>query len=55
VAVVVVDANDLDATVLGSTPGVDRELIAELFADNPLGQGLQQTPVAVLRDCGPTR
>ncbi len=53
VGVAVVDANDLSVEVLGHSDGVDPSLVAELFRDNPLGQGSQQTPVAVLRLVGP--
>lgn len=49
---VVVDANDLSADVLGWSDGVDPALVQDLFADNPLGQGHQQTPIAVLRKVG---
>ena len=50
---VVIDANDLTATVLGASPGADRELARTLMRDNPLGQGHEQTPVCVLRRLGP--
>jgi hypothetical protein len=50
---VVIDANDLTATVLGASPGADRALVAILMRDNPLGQGHEQTPVCVLRPLGP--
>lgn len=53
VGVAIIDANDLDAMVLGHSRGVDPRLVVDLFADNPLGQGSQQTPAAILRDCGP--
>ena len=52
VEMVVIDANDLTATVLGASPGVDRRLAAILMRDNPLGQGHEQTPVCVLRRLG---
>ncbi len=45
VEMVVIDANDLTATVLGASAGVDRRLAATLMRDNPLGQGHEQTPV----------
>jgi asparagine synthase (glutamine-hydrolysing) len=45
----VVDANDRGVAILGSSDGVDRDLVAWLFGDNPLGQGTEQTPIAVLR------
>jgi len=53
VGFVVIDANDLTATVLGASPGADRVLAATLMRDNPLGQGHEQTPVCVLRPLGP--
>jgi asparagine synthase (glutamine-hydrolysing) len=53
VEMVVIDANDLTATVLGASPGADRRRVATLMRDNPLGQGHEQTPVCVLRRLGP--
>lgn len=47
-AVAIVDANDLGVNILGST-GVDPSLVEQAFKDNPLGQGEEQTPMAVLR------
>lgn len=47
--VAIVDANDLGVAVLGKSRGVDARLVAALFADNPLGQGTQQTPLCILR------
>jgi hypothetical protein len=35
--------------VLGVSNGVDPALVESLLRDNPLGQGAQQTPVALLR------
>jgi asparagine synthase (glutamine-hydrolysing) len=58
VHVAVVDANDRGVAVLGASRGLDRPLIAWLFGDNPLGQGAEQTPVALIRYVGrvaPTR
>lgn len=52
VRVAVIDANDIGANVLGTSRGVDREMISWLFADNPLGQGHEQTPVALMRYFG---
>ncbi len=49
VPVAIVDANDLGVEVLGASAGVDRALVVELFRDNPLGQGSQQTPLCILR------
>jgi asparagine synthase (glutamine-hydrolysing) len=52
VGVAVVDANDLSVTVLAASRGVRTEIVAEAFRDNPLGQGAQKTPVAILRQVG---
>jgi asparagine synthase (glutamine-hydrolysing) len=49
---IVIDANDLTASVLGASPGADRERARRLMRDNPLGQGHEQTPVCVLRPLG---
>jgi len=46
--VAIIDANDLGVNVLGAA-GVDPELVEQAFRDNPLGQGEEQTPMAVLR------
>lgn len=47
--VAVVDVNDVGSEVLATTAGTDQQLIAELMRDNPMGQGAQSTPIAVLR------
>jgi len=47
--VAVIDANDAGCRVLGASPGVDRRLVTRVFADNPLGQASEQTPIAVVR------
>lgn len=52
VGVAVVDANDIGVQVLGATAEVDRALLVWLLADNPLGQGSEQTPVALVRQVG---
>ncbi len=49
VEVAIIDANDLGANVLGASDGVDRGLLVWLLRDNPLGQGSEQTPVALIR------
>jgi hypothetical protein len=49
VGVAIIDANDIGVNILGTSPGVDAALVESLLRDNPLGQGAQQTPVAVLR------
>jgi hypothetical protein len=48
--VAVIDANDAGCAVLGASPGVDRRFVERLFADNPLGQAREQTPVCVVRE-----
>ena len=49
VPVAVIDANDAGCNVLGASGGLDRRLVTRLFADNPLGQAGEQTPVCVVR------
>lgn len=48
--VAIIDANDAGCAVLGSSPGVDRRFVQRLFADNPLGQASEQTPICVVRE-----
>lgn len=48
--VAVIDANDAGCAVLGASPGVDRRFVERLFADNPLGQAREQTPVCLIRE-----
>lgn len=50
VPVAVIDANDAGCSVLGASPGVDRRFVERLFADNPLGQAREQTPMCVVRE-----
>jgi asparagine synthase (glutamine-hydrolysing) len=52
VGVAIIDANDIGVNVLGVSDGVDPALVESLLRDNPLGQGAQQTPVALLRPVG---
>lgn len=47
--VAIIDANDAGCNVLGASHGVDRRFVARLFADNPLGQAREQTPICVVR------
>ena len=49
VPVAVIDANDAGCNVLGLSRGLDRRWVARLFADNPLGQASEQTPVCLVR------
>jgi hypothetical protein len=48
--VAVIDANDAGCAVLGASPGVDRHFVERLFADNPLGQAGEQTPICLVRE-----
>lgn len=48
--VVIIDANDLSCQVLGkSRKNLSDRLLNQIFRDNPLGQGCQQTPIAIVR------
>jgi hypothetical protein len=47
--VAIIDANDAGVAVLGASPGVDRQWVERLFADNPLGQAREQTPICLVR------
>ncbi|MGZ8563043.1 MAG: coenzyme F420-0:L-glutamate ligase [Candidatus Limnocylindria bacterium] len=49
VPVAVIDANDAGCHVLGLSRGLARRQVERLFADNPLGQASEQTPVCVVR------
>ena len=48
--IAIIDANDAGCAVLGASPGVDRRFVERLFADNPLGQAGEQTPICVVRE-----
>jgi asparagine synthase (glutamine-hydrolysing) len=45
---VVMDANDIGRNVLGMDAPGPKEHYEAMFADNPLGQGSEQTPMAVV-------
>jgi hypothetical protein len=47
--VAVIDANDAGCNALGLSPGLQRRFVERLFADNPLGQAGEQTPICVVR------
>lgn len=49
IAVVIVDANDLGVDILGSSAALDRNTIADLLRQNPLGQSNESTPMGILR------
>lgn len=48
IGVVIIDANDIGQNILGSANISDLSFIKGAFKDNPLGQGHEQTPVALL-------
>jgi F420-0:gamma-glutamyl ligase-like protein len=51
--VVIVDANDFGVVVLGrSDRAISERWARRVFADNPLGQSRQQTPIAIVRRAG---
>ncbi|AXK44603.1 asparagine synthase (glutamine-hydrolyzing) [Brachybacterium saurashtrense] len=52
VGTVVMDANDIGRNVLGSDVPTPATHLEATFADNPLGQGRQRTPLAILVDLG---
>ncbi|MGD8373326.1 MAG: asparagine synthase (glutamine-hydrolyzing) [Candidatus Woesebacteria bacterium] len=46
--VVVIDSNDIGRNVLGKNVKHADKLFEDIFADNPLGQACEQTPIAVV-------
>ncbi|MGW5241930.1 asparagine synthase-related protein [Monashia sp. NPDC004114] len=50
---VVMDANDIGRNVLGQDAPGPKERYEAMFADNPLGQGSEQTPMAIVFERGP--
>lgn len=46
--VVIIDANDLGQNILGSTADIAEDEQVAIFGDNPLGQGRQRTPLAIV-------
>lgn len=49
--VAIVDVNDLSGKILGAShEDMDREKIARMLKDNPLGQSAQQTPMGIIRE-----
>lgn len=52
VAAAIIDANDIGCNVLGATPGLDRRLLVSIMGDNPMGQGVQRTPIGIIRAAG---
>jgi F420-0:gamma-glutamyl ligase-like protein len=49
VGVAIIDANDYGQKNLGASQGVDPKFVEKVFADNPLGQADEQTPIAIVR------
>jgi len=48
--VVIIDANDLGVAILGKSDSkIDDDFCKKVFADNPLGQSLEQTPFCLVR------
>jgi hypothetical protein len=49
--VAIVDANNINVEVLGSSPGfpVDTATVRAALRDNPMGQGDERTPIIVIR------
>jgi asparagine synthase (glutamine-hydrolysing) len=50
--VVVMDANDIGRNALGKNVEGDNEYFESMFADNPLGQSDEQTPLAIVTKLG---
>jgi asparagine synthase (glutamine-hydrolysing) len=48
VGAVVIDANDIGRDVLGNTTDLPNDLVAKIMADNPMGQGSEQTPLVLV-------
>jgi asparagine synthase (glutamine-hydrolysing) len=46
--VVIIDANDLGRDVLGNSTNLSNKLVEEIFRDNPMGQGREQTPITLV-------
>ena len=49
--VLVTDINDLGGVIMGAyPPDTDRDLMARVLGDNPLGQSHEQTPMGLIRE-----
>ena len=48
----IVDANNIDVAVLGTSQNlqISKSELRLTFLDNPIGQGLEQTPICILRE-----
>jgi len=51
--VAIIDANDYGQRTLGVSKNVDPKFVGKVFADNPLGQTDEQTPLAIVRKVSP--
>ena len=51
--VAIIDANDYGQRTLGVSKSVDPRFVEKVFADNPLGQADEQTPLALVRKVSP--
>ncbi len=47
---VIIDANDIGRNILGNATDVPDSILADIFRDNPMGQGKQQTPLAIVTE-----
>jgi asparagine synthase (glutamine-hydrolysing) len=47
---VIIDANDIGRNILGNATDLPDKDLEEIFRDNPMGQGKQQTPVAIVSE-----
>lgn len=50
IEVVIIDANDYGVRLMGWTKEINKQLIKDVFKDNPLGQTNEQTPMAIVRE-----
>ncbi len=47
----VADVNDLKrAAVIGTSAGVDPDLVGKILIDNPFGNGYERTPICIIKD-----
>ncbi len=44
----IIDANDIGRNVLGNSSNLSNKLIEDIFADNPMGQSNEQTPITIV-------
>ena len=48
----IVDANNIDVAILGTSKNLNtsKDILRQSFIDNPIGQGLEQTPICIVRE-----